>query len=255
MSDSDSRSEKRKVNTSGSRGASWAGWKTSAGVTRSTSCLLPAHVLAETHVPVPLVARREAANSGSGLLLRQVHFGKVSFAQRLRAHSGNAARRGCGALVGAASLAAGVRQRALGAAGELGPLRLEGCARGGKSRRPGRTTRSRARGLDAEDSRNCGRLADEIRLFLVYSQPQGVRAARGRVEGPCPVCGRPADDARRMSHGQQRTEDLLHRWGHAADERGSAPSVGQEVLATREFASAARPLAGAAGGAVPSGWC
>lgn len=46
-----------------------------------------------------------------------------------------------------------------------------------------------------------------------------------------------------MSHGQLRTEGLLHRWGHAADERGSAPSVGQTVLATGAFASAARPLA------------
>ncbi|XP_039728530.1 bcl-2-like protein 11 isoform X5 [Pteropus medius] len=76
--------------------------------------------------------------------------------------------------------------RALGAARELGPLRREGCAPGGKSRPPGRTTRSRARGLDADDSRNCRRKKDQM-----AKQPSDVSSECEREGGQLEPAARP----------------------------------------------------------------
>lgn len=149
--------------------------------------------------------------------------------------------------------------RALGAARELGPLRREGCAPGGKSRPPGRTTRSRARGLDADDSRNCRRLANKIRLFLVYSQAQGsgqlprlpsrtCRGALPRLRAPRGLC---------QAHEPRTAKDrgppaLLgprggRTWICSVHEAGGLSDPG-----FREHSPTARGAS--AGGAVPLGW-
>ncbi|XP_039728527.1 bcl-2-like protein 11 isoform X2 [Pteropus medius] len=123
--------------------------------------------------------------------------------------------------------------RALGAARELGPLRREGCAPGGKSRPPGRTTRSRARGLDADDSRNCRRKKDQM-----AKQPSDVSSECEREGGQLEPAARPPQlrpgaPASVQIEPQGNLEGEGDRCPHGSPQGPLAPTASPGPFATR----------------------